>query len=112
MKTHFQFAVILGTFPKKRNNENLVTVRKIKIEKQKQNRSKNKRQNDTQNQTFSSFNAKQRLQPQDWERTELKHWGKCRLPYMSNVNKNFSNTETLTLVRLNVETCSRISQAC
>ena len=68
--------------------------------------------NDTPIQMFSSFEAKQRLQPQDWERVELRYWGKHRLPYISDVNRKLSNTETLALIRSNFETCSRIPQAC
>ena len=59
-----------------------------------------------------SFEEKQWLQPQDWERVELRYWGKHRLPYISDVNRKLSNTETLSLIRANVETCSRMPQAC
>ena len=48
----------------------------------------------------------------DWERVELRYWGKHRLPYISDVNRKLSNTETLALIRSNFETCSRIPQAC
>ena len=68
--------------------------------------------NDTPIQMFSSSEEKQRLQPQDWERIKLKYWGKHRLPYISDVNRKLSNTETLALIRSNFETCSRIPQAC
>ena len=63
-------------------------------------------------QMFSSFKAKQKLQPQDWERVELGYCGKHRLPYISDINRKLSNTETLAVIRLNTETCSRIPQAC
>ena len=60
---------------------------------------------------FSSFEAKQRLQPQDWERIELRYWGKHRLPYISDFDSKVSNTETLALIRSNIETCSKTPQA-
>ena len=61
---------------------------------------------------FSSFETKQRFQSQDWERIELRYWGKHRLPYVSDVNRKLPNTETLALIWLNVKTCSRIRHAC
>ena len=60
---------------------------------------------------FCYFEAKQRLQPQDWERVELRYRGKHQLPYISDVNRKLSNTETLTLIRSNVETYSRMPPA-
>ena len=54
--------------------------------------------NDTPIQITSSFEAKQRLQPQDWERVEIRYWGKHQIPYISDVNRKSSNTETLALM--------------
>ena len=120
METHLRSAVILGAFPKKRNNKILITMRKRKIEKQKQKEEQKGKtetilmnwHNDTPIQMSGSFEAKQRLQPRDWERVELRYWGKHRLPYISDVNRKLPKTETLALIRSNAKTCSRISQAC
>ena len=70
METHLRSAVILGAFPKKRNNEISMTVRKIKIgtetERGVKKKDKNdsdelkEETNDTPIQTFSSFEAKNR----------------------------------------------------
>ena len=64
--------------------------------------------NDTPIEVFSSFEAKQRLQPEDWKRVELRYWGKQRLPQISDVNRKLSSTKTLALITSNFETCSRI----
>ena len=120
METHLRFAVILGAFPRKRDNEILMTVRKIKIRNRNRKRSKKKNDstelteaaNDTPIPMFNSFEPKHRLQTQNWEKVELRHLGKQRIPYVSDVNKKLPNTEILVLTRSNFETCSRITQAC
>ena len=60
---------------------------------------------------FCYFEAKQRLQLQDWERVELRYRGKHQLPYIRHVNRKLLNTETLAIIRSNVETFSRMPPA-
>ena len=48
----------------------------------------------------NSSGAKQWLQTKDWERVELRYWGKHPIPHVSDVNRKLLNTETLTLTRI------------
>ena len=48
----------------------------------------------------NSSGAKQWLQTKDWERVELRYWGKHPIPHVSDVNRKLLNTETLALTRI------------
>ena len=120
METHLRSAVILGTFPRIRNDDILMTVQKIKIESEREAKRSDKngsdeltkQANDTPVPMISPFEGKQRLQPEEWERVELRYQSKYGLPCMSDVSRKLSITEALALIRLNVEACYKIPQVC
>ena len=71
----------------KNKNREIETERGVKRKDKIDSDELTEETNGTPIQMFSYFEAKQRLQPQDWERFELKYWGKHRLPYISDVNR-------------------------
>ena len=60
----------------KNKNRETETERGVKRKDKNDSDELTEETNDTPIQMFSSFEAKQRLQSQDWERAELRYWGK------------------------------------
>ena len=93
----------------KNKNRGKETERRTK-RKRKTNKDWQKRWMIIQFKCLVPFKTKERLQPQNWERLELRYWDKHRLPYVTDVNRKFPTTETLIFIRSNAKTCSRIPE--
>ena len=43
------------------------------------------------------------LNPLDWESLELKYWGQYNLPYLDDIKRKLSNSESLVLIKSSTE---------
>ena len=68
--------------------------------------------NITTSNTFNSTKKDELLNPLDWESVELKYWGQHNLPYLDDVKRKLSNSESLALINSSTDTCLRIPRAC
>ena len=71
--------------------------------------------NITTSNTFNSTKRdelKKKMSPLDWESLGLKYWSQHNLPYLDDVKRKLSNSESLALIKSSIDTCLRIPQAC
>ena len=68
--------------------------------------------NITTSNTFNSTKRDEPLSPLDWESLGLKYWGQHNLPYLDDIKRKLSNSESLALIKSSIDTCLRIPQAC
>ena len=71
--------------------------------------------NITTSNTFNSTKRdelKKKMSPLDWESLGLKYWSQHNLPYLDDVKRKLSNSESLALINSSIDTCLRIPQAC
>ena len=68
--------------------------------------------NITTSNTFNSTKRDEPRSPLDWESLGLKYWGQHNLPYLDDIKRKLSNSESLALIKSSIDTCLRIPQAC
>ena len=87
---------------------------KKEIDKDETDRETQTRQdaNITTSNTFNSTKRDEPRSPLDWESLGLKYWGQHNLPYLDDIKRKLSNSESLALIKSSIDTCLRIPQAC
>ena len=104
-------------FKKSRKTEGRVeeeNLKKKEIDKDETDRETQTRQdaNITTSNTFDSTKRDEPLSPLDWESLGLKYWDQHNLPYLDDIKRKLSNSESLALIKSSIDTCLRIPQAC
>ena len=60
----------------------------------------------------SSWKEDEKLDPSEWLKLENKYWGQYRLPYLSEIKRKLTNSETYAIIKSEVKVCERVPQAC
>ena len=60
----------------------------------------------------SSWKEDEKLDPSEWLKLENKYRGQYRLPYLSDIKRKLTNSETYAIIKSEVKICERVPQAC